>query len=87
MVASAAEFKNQELLGISKLDFLFQACVLRDIEIQGTRAVAHKKFDGSAQTTEGVPIRLLWQTLYFLKKVAGAWKITGFVGYLPNSMP
>lgn len=79
----AAEFKDVEFQGISKIDFLFQTCVLRDIDINGDRAVAHKKFDGKTETTQGDAVRLLWQTLYFMKKVDGHWKISGFVGYIP----
>lgn len=59
---------------------------LRDIEIVGDVAVAHKKFDGSIALKEGGRDRLLWQTLYYCRKVDGHWKITGFTGYLPNPM-
>lgn len=83
----ADEFQSVEFRSISKLDFLFQTCTLNEIEIQGERAVAHKKFDGQTETTQGEAVRLLWQTLYFMKKVGGHWKIAGFVGYLPYSMP
>jgi len=31
-------------------------------------------------------MRLLWQTLYYLKKIGDIWKITGFVGYPPHFM-
>lgn len=82
----AAEFTNVEFRGISKRDFLFETCTLQDIEIQENRAVAHKKFDGRTETIQGEEVRLLWQTLYFLKKVEGLWKISGFVGYLPNPL-
>ncbi|MFZ4681563.1 MAG: hypothetical protein ACOYMS_03590, partial [Terrimicrobiaceae bacterium] len=86
-LAQAAEFAATELKGCSKLDFFFQSVVLREIEITGSRAVAHKKFDGAAESIAGEPVRILWQTLYFLKKRDGRWRITGFVGYLPNPMP
>ena len=58
---------------------------LRDIEIHGERAVAHKKFDGPLKMRDGVQ-HLAWQTLYHCRKVRGVWKITGFTGYLPNPM-
>ena len=86
-LAQAAEFAATELKGWAKLDFFFQSVVLREIEITGSRAVAHKKFDGAAESIAGEPVRILWQTLYFLKKRDGRWRITGFVGYLPNHMP
>lgn len=83
----AEEFQGVEFQDMEKLDFFFQACSLNAIDIQGARAVAHKKFDGQAITTTGETIRLLWQTLYLVKKSEGRWKITGFVGYLPNPLP
>ncbi|MFV0415375.1 MAG: hypothetical protein ACK5NG_03310 [Chthoniobacterales bacterium] len=82
----AAEFQDVEFRGISKLDFLFQSVVMNDIEIHGNRAMAHKKFDGMTTATKGDEVRLLWQTLYLLKKVDGHWKICGFIGYLPNPL-
>jgi hypothetical protein len=83
----AEEFQSVTLEGVDKLDFLFQTCTLSHIELRGERAVAHKKFDGRARTMDGHPVCLLWQTLYFLRKIDGCWKVTGFVGYLPNPMP
>lgn len=59
---------------------------LTEIEITGERAVAHKKFDGEIRLADGGVDRLNWQTLYFCRKVGGAWKLTGFVGYLPYPM-
>ncbi|MCC5834728.1 MAG: RidA family protein [Opitutales bacterium] len=59
---------------------------LRDIEIQGDCAVAHKKFDGVVALKDGGKDRLLWQTLYHCRKVDGRWRISGFTGYLPNPM-
>ena len=85
-LAQAADFKEIELLGTSKLNFLYQAATLDTIEIIGGRALAHKKFSGSSNTTTGTPLRLLWQSVYFLRKAGSHWKITGFVGYLPNPM-
>lgn len=67
-------------------DALFRATVLRDIEINGARAIIHKKFDGSIKRPEGQAEPLQWQTLYFSAKREGRWKLTGFVGYLPNPM-
>lgn len=85
-LAQAADFREIVLKGIAKLDFLYQSTVLRDIEINGERAVAHKKFNGSATTTTGTLVQLNWQTLYIMRKIDSHWKITGFVGYLPNPL-
>ena len=86
-LSAAKDYQKEELVGVSKREFTFQTDILRDIEIQGNRAVARKKFHGSAQKKDGQELRVNWQTLYFLKKIEGHWKISGFLGYLPNPMP
>ncbi len=65
---------------------LFDATTLRDIDLRGESAVAHKKFDGALHFDDGETSPLSWQTLYFCRKVANVWKISGFVGYLPNPL-
>ncbi|UYN99181.1 MAG: hypothetical protein KIT02_14825 [Devosia sp.] len=65
---------------------IHRATSLTEIEITGERAIAHKKFDGEIKLANGGVDRLNWQTLYFCRKVAGQWKLTGFVGYLPYPM-
>lgn len=65
---------------------IHRATSLTEIEITGERAFAHKKFDGEIKLANGGVDRLNWQTLYFLRKIGGEWKLTGFVGYLPYPM-
>ena len=65
---------------------LHDAATLRDIDLNGETAVAHKKFDGSVRFDDGSVQTLRWQTLYFCRKINGTWKISGFVGYLPNPL-
>ncbi len=65
---------------------LFDATTLRDIDLRGESAVAHKKFDGVLRFDDGVVSPLRWQTLYFCRKLAGVWRVSGFVGYLPNPL-
>ncbi|MDB5535693.1 MAG: RidA family protein [Devosia sp.] len=64
----------------------YRATILRDIDIQGDFAVAHKKFDGSIARADGGMDRLNWQTIYLCRKLGQTWKIAGFLGYLPNPM-
>lgn len=63
-----------------------QATTLRDIEIAGDFALAHKKFDGTIAKKDGGSVVLNWQSLYRCIKVDGRWKIAGFTGYLPHPM-
>ena len=65
---------------------LTDATTLRDIELRGESAVVHKKFDGKLEFADGSVETLRWQTLYHCRKIAGTWKIAGFVGYLPNPL-
>ena len=65
---------------------LLEATTLRDIEINGNKALLHKKFDGTIRKKEGTIDTLNWQTLYRCVKVEGVWKIAGFTGYLPHPM-
>lgn len=63
---------------------LFQATVLRDIEISGESALVHKKFFGGIKKSNGEFVPTEWQTLYRCRKVNGQWKIAGFTGYMPH---
>jgi len=65
---------------------LFRVTNLRDIDVDGDRAVLHKKFDGSVAKADGSVDRLKWQTLYFCTRVGSSWKIAGFVGYMPHPL-
>jgi enamine deaminase RidA (YjgF/YER057c/UK114 family) len=64
--------------------FLWRATVLRDIEINGDAALAHKKFTWDALKAEGKDVPANWQTLYHCRRTDGGWKIAGFTGYLPS---
>jgi hypothetical protein len=65
---------------------IFRATTLQHIEITGDIAIAHKKFDGTVARADGGKDVMNWQTLYFCRRVGGAWKLTGFVGYMPFPM-
>lgn len=65
---------------------IFNATRLTDIEINGDRAIARKKFDGRIMKADGSEDRLLWQTLYYCVRRDGRWKICSFTGYLPNPL-
>lgn len=65
---------------------IHRATTLRDIEIAGDVALAHKKFDGAIARADGGKDVLNWQSLYFCRRHEGRWKLTGFTGYLPYPM-
>jgi hypothetical protein len=56
------------------------------MDVEGDRAVLHKKFDGTIAKPGGTLDILNWQTLYFCIRSEGRWKIAGFVGYLPHPL-
>jgi hypothetical protein len=65
---------------------LLALTTLREIEIVGDFAMARKKFDGTIPLAGGEPAVLRWQTLYFCRRIGERWRISGFLGYLPNPM-
>jgi len=71
-------------LGVDVEAALHEATTLRDIEVNGERALAHKKFDGRVRRRDSGSMHLHWQTLYMCRKLAGTWKIAGFIGYLSH---
>ena len=81
----AKDFSNESFKD-DKREALFRATILRDIDIKNDSALLHKKFDGIITKSSGEVDDIIWQTIYNCKKIDGAWKIVGFVGYLPNPM-
>lgn len=79
-----AEFSVDDCVNDPEQELL-AAMSLSDIEIHADRAIAHKTFNGVIRLRKQADIELCWKTLYQLRKVDGDWKITGFVGYLPNT--
>lgn len=86
-IKQAGDFAKLQLKNRDKAEFLFDATELTRIEINQDRALAHKKFEGRAETVGGPDVVLKWQSLYRLRRIGGRWKLTGFLGYLPNPMP
>jgi hypothetical protein len=68
-------------------EVLFRATRLDEIEIRGESAILHKKFDGAIGREDGTMDPIVWQTIYRMCRIDGRWKLTGFIGYLPNPMP
>jgi len=68
------------------LEAILNATTLNHIEIAGDTAIAHKKFNGHLPNRNGTVTRLLWQTIYVLRRISQQWKIVSFVGFLPHSV-
>lgn len=83
----AHDFAKLRLRHKNKEEFLFAATKLTRIEIVEDQALAHKKFDGRAEAVNAPDVVLKWQSLYRFRRRNGQWRLTGFLGYLPNPMP
>jgi len=69
--------------GITHRDAVYRRCRIEHIDINGDRALAHKKFSGDIPLADGSTLSGSRQTLYRLHRKAGVWKIVGFLGQLP----
>jgi hypothetical protein len=63
---------------------LFRCTFLRDIEIVGDVALAHKKFDGRIGRKGGGFMEFKWQSVAYLRRQHDRWRVFGLIGYLPN---
>lgn len=63
---------------------IFRCTFLRDIEIVGDKALAHKKFDGRIALAKGGFMDFKWQSIAYLRRQPDRWRVSGFTGYLPN---
>ncbi|MBI4921488.1 MAG: hypothetical protein HY834_07035 [Devosia nanyangense] len=63
---------------------LFRCTFLRDIEIVGDKALAHKKFDGRIALAKGGSMEFKWQSIAYLCRQPDRWRVFGFTGYMPN---
>ncbi|RVT83423.1 RidA family protein [Rhodobacteraceae bacterium CCMM004] len=72
-VPQRAETRDRDTVSAA----LHDATTLRDIDVNGDVALAHKKMDGA-----GAPA----QTLYLCRRIDGRWWIAGILGALPDPM-
>lgn len=82
-LAASEEFRTKKFAKLSHLDALLARTQLNEIEINGDRALAHKKFFGEVLLADGSLLADRRQTLYRLHRRGGVWKIVGFFGQLP----
>jgi hypothetical protein len=79
----AANFNALPLTRISHRELLYMMQSLAKIDVAGDRALVWKQFFADEPLTGGQRYRLSGQSLYRLHRTNGAWRIVGFVGYLP----
>jgi len=58
---------------------------LATIDIEEDTAFVHKVFNGQLGVKGKAALELNWLSLFVLRRVAGAWKIQSFTGYLPRT--
>ncbi len=86
-LSAAKDFAAQSFVGMSNLDAIYARCRLSRIEIAADRAIVVKEFSGVLKRTDGTTLSGRRQTLYRLHRIAGEWKIVGFLGFLPLDDP
>jgi hypothetical protein len=82
-LAASVAFRARHFANMLHLDALLYRTHLDEIEINGNRALAHKKFYGDVDMADGSVLSDRRQTLYRLQKRGDSWKIVGFLGQLP----
>ena len=82
-LSASVQFRSKEFAKLSHYEALLARTHLGEIDIQGDRALAHKKFFGEVPMAGGLHLADRRQTLYRLHRRGDAWKIVGFFGQLP----
>lgn len=82
-LAASSEFRAKKFATVTHLEALLARTHLDEIDIQGVRALAHKKFFGELLLADGSTLAERRQTLYRLHRRGRIWKIVGFFGQLP----
>ena len=82
-LAAAGEFAKKQFVGLTNREAVYARTRLERIDFAGERALCHKKFSGDLKLLDGTMHAGTRQTLYRLHRRRGAWKIVGFLGFLP----
>lgn len=81
-LAQSAEFRARRYDG-DPASLIFALLEVPLLELDGDSGVLLKRFNGVITPSGGEPLTLSWESLFVLRRVEGAWKVQGFVGYLP----
>lgn len=79
----AEHFLQMSLAAVSHRELLYRMQSFAKVEIASDRAVVWKQFHADEPLTNGERYSIRAQSVYRLHRIAGQWKIVGFVGYLP----
>jgi hypothetical protein len=83
-LAASREFLARRFEGLCHLEAVYARTRLRQIDLTGARALAHKHFFGHFRQADGTVYSPgNRQTIYRMHKQRGQWKIVGFLGQLP----
>jgi hypothetical protein len=82
-LAAAADFAKKRFVGLTNREAIYARTRLDRIDLHADRALCHKKFSGDLKLVDGSTHTGTRQTLYRLHRQRGAWKIVGFLGFLP----
>jgi hypothetical protein len=79
----ADRFLNIALAEVPHRELLYRMQKFAKVEIAEDRAVVWKQFWADEPLANGDRYQISAQSVYRLHRIAGQWKIVGFVGYLP----
>jgi hypothetical protein len=82
-LAASKEFRAKQFANLSHREALLARTHLELIDIEGDRALAHKKFCGDVLMANRLLLTDRRQTVFRLHRRGGVWKIVGFFGQLP----
>ena len=82
-LAAARDFAKKQFVGLTNRQAVYARTRLDRIDLAGDRALCHKKFSGDLKLADGSLHTGSRQTLYRLHRRGGAWRIVGFLGFLP----
>ena len=82
-LAAARDFAGKQFVGLTNREAVYARTRLERIDLAGDRALCHKTFRGELPLADGTTHGGSRQTLYRLHRRGGAWKIVGFLGFLP----
>lgn len=82
-LAAARDFASKKFVGLSNREAVYARTRLERIDIAGDRGLCHKTFAGDLKLADGTLHTGTRQTLYRVHRRGGAWRIVGFLGFLP----